>query len=148
MATDEPGFATGAEPDTKNRVGYGRPPRDKRFKPGQSGNRKGRPKGAQSHKEIVRRVASETHSVIEQGEPRRRSILDLILLFLRNRAAAGDVRAFQAASDLLTRFGPQEPEEGRGCLLIPEATPEEFEQLLKDLREQHRRREEEDQRFK
>jgi hypothetical protein len=79
---------------------------------------------------------------------RRRSTLELILLFVRNRAAAGDVRAFQAASDLLTRFGPQEPEEGRGCLLIPEATPEEFEQLLKDLREQHRRREEEDQRFK
>jgi hypothetical protein len=87
--------------------------------------------------------------VIEQGEPRRRSALDLILLFVRNRAAAGDVRAFQAASDLLTRFGPQEPEEeGRGCLLVPEMTSEEFEQLLKDLREQHRRREEEDQRFK
>jgi Family of unknown function (DUF5681) len=107
MAADEPGLATGAEPDIEHRVGYGRPPRNRRFKPGQSGNRRGRPRGAQGRREIVQRVAFETHTVIEQGERRCRSTLELILLFLRNRAATGDVRAFQAASELLTRFGPR-----------------------------------------
>jgi hypothetical protein len=70
MAADEPGLATGADPDIEHRVGYGRPPRNRRFKPGQSGNRRGRPRGAQGRREIVQRVAFETHTVIEQGERR------------------------------------------------------------------------------
>ncbi len=144
MGTDEPGSAAGAGPDIEDRVGYGRPPRHTRFKPGQSGNRKGRPRGAKGQKEIVWRIAYETHTVTEQGERRCRSTLDLILLFVRNRAAAGDVRAFKAASDLLARFGPQEPKEGRGCLLIPEMTEEEFAQYLEQLRESHLRQVEED----
>ena len=145
MSIDQPSSAAGAQTDIEDRVGYGRPPRRRRLKPGQSGNRKGRPRGAIGRKEIVRRVASETHTVIEQGERRRRSTLELILLFVRNRAATGDVRAFQAASELLARFGLPELEEdrSRGCLLIPVMTEEAFAKELKTLRERHRRREEE-----
>ena len=122
MEIDKPGSA--AEPESEDRVGYGKPPRHRRFKPGQSGNRKGRPRGAEGRKEILRRVALEMHTIIEQGERRRRSTLDPHLLFSRHRAAAGDVRAIQAASGLLDRFRPQEPDDGHGCLLIPVATPE------------------------
>jgi hypothetical protein len=35
-------------------VGYGRPPREHQFKPGQSGNKKGRPKGAASIERMVK----------------------------------------------------------------------------------------------
>ena len=37
-------------------VGYGKPPRSRRFKPGQSGNPKGRPKGAKNRDTILREL--------------------------------------------------------------------------------------------
>lgn len=36
---------------------YGNPPEETRFKPGQSGNPKGRPKGSRTFKSIIREVA-------------------------------------------------------------------------------------------
>ncbi len=43
--------ATG--PDADNDVGYGKPPHHSRFRPGVSGNRKGRPKGSRSLSTLI-----------------------------------------------------------------------------------------------
>jgi hypothetical protein len=48
-------------------VGYGRPPRSTRFKPGQSGNPKGRPKGVQSLGAILDKALAARVSVQENG---------------------------------------------------------------------------------
>ncbi|MFN3890735.1 MAG: DUF5681 domain-containing protein [Beijerinckiaceae bacterium] len=45
----------GEPPSRDYEVGYGRPPKASRFKPGQSGNRKGRPKGSLSMSTLVGR---------------------------------------------------------------------------------------------
>lgn len=52
-------------------VGYGKPPMVRRFK--ESGNPDGRPKGAKNRATIVREVALERHTIIEDGkkQPRR-----------------------------------------------------------------------------
>jgi len=58
------------------KVGYGKPPRHSRFKPGRSGNPRGRPKGAVGCKTILERVVLARHTVIEQGKRQQRTILD------------------------------------------------------------------------
>ncbi len=52
-------------------IGYGRPPLHSRFKPGESGNPRGRPKGAASFKSDLLEELSETIAVREgSGEVR------------------------------------------------------------------------------
>ena len=52
-------------------VGYGIPPKNTRFKKGQSGNPRGRPKGAKSWKTLLEEVLNERITVVINGKPRR-----------------------------------------------------------------------------
>jgi len=67
----------------------------RRFKSGESGNRQGRPHGSKNRKTIAREFANEMHWATEDGQRRRRSTLELMLLALRYRAADGNVPAFR-----------------------------------------------------
>ena len=62
-----------AAPDDDD-VGYGKPPRDHQFKPGESGNPKGRPKGAKSEETILRELLQQKISLNERGKARRITI--------------------------------------------------------------------------
>ncbi len=107
--------------------GYGHPPRTSQFQPGQPRKRGGRRKGTENRKTIVARVANEKHPIMENGKRRRRSALELVLLFLRNSTAEGGVRAFRAYHDCLTRFGPQHSQTVGGYVIVPEVlTMEEW----------------------
>ena len=137
------GSSRSAEPEgapATSRAGYRNPPLETRFAPGQSGNRRGRPRGAKGHKQIVRKIANEMHSVVEDGKRRSRSTLELVLLQLRNLAAQGNVQAFRAYNNLLAKYSPQPTKARGGYLIVPEVrTIEEFERELIDLREFQRR---------
>ena len=107
-------------------VGYGKPLMKRRFKPTQSGNRRGRPRGSKNRKTIVREIMNEMHTVTEDDRRRRRSTLELMLLAFRNRAAEGNVRAFRAYKKLLAKYEPQDTHSNLGVLLVPATlTPEE-----------------------
>src|SRR5688572_15389789 len=114
--------AEGAE----EKVGYGRPPKHSRFKSGRSGNPRGRPKGAVGVKSILERVLLEEHQVVERGKRRRRSILELLLLSLRDGAIAGKPRAVALFHELVLRFGPQEGSEQ--CYIFMPEPPSAEEQ--------------------
>ena len=86
-------------------VGYGQPPLVRRFK--KSGNPQGRPKGAKNRQTIVRQVAREAHTVIEDGREARRSTLELVLIRLRNMAIEG--KNTRAAAELFKLFEKYEP---------------------------------------
>ena len=107
-------------------VGYGKPPTRRRFK--KSGNSKGRPKGAKNRKTIVKAVANEMHTLIEDGKHRRRSTLALVLLRLRNLALEGkNVRAFEEFHRLAKAYQPQATNDDAGYLVVPaEMTQEEW----------------------
>lgn len=74
----------------------GKPPRNGQFKPGQSGNPKGRPKGAKSFRTHILEQLGRKVTVIEQGRRRTMSRGEAIALQLVNKAAAGDPKSLAA----------------------------------------------------
>jgi hypothetical protein len=57
-----------ANPNSGHRsVGYGRPPAHSRFRPGRSGNPKGRPKGSRSAKALLDQALSAPVTIMEGG---------------------------------------------------------------------------------
>ncbi len=111
------------EPD---KVGYTKPPVETRFKSGQSGNPKGRPRGAKGRKATVIRILMEKRKVDIQGTGRPREItaLELTVLLLKQFAAAGDQRAYRTLMDLDRRYGAPDPGNPVGFLVVPEVRDE------------------------
>lgn len=75
-------------------VGYGRPPVHTRFKPGQSGNPAGRPKGAQNFATEIAAELKEAILVKEAGVTKRVSKRRAMIKRQAERALQGDTRAF------------------------------------------------------
>ena len=73
-------------------AGYGRPPRAHQFKPGQSGNLQGRPKGAKSEATILRAILNRKIEVREGGRPRKMTVLEPILLRFTEDALKGNTK--------------------------------------------------------
>lgn len=71
------------------RVGYGRPPREHQFKPGQSGNKKGRPKGSKNEATIINELLNRKIDVRENGRVRKISVLEGILTKVADDALKG-----------------------------------------------------------
>jgi hypothetical protein len=70
-------------------VGYGKPPKDTRFKPGQSGNPRGRPKGRLNASEVLSRELDQKVSVREGGTTVRMSKRDAAIKRLVADAIGG-----------------------------------------------------------
>src|SRR5262245_34288569 len=92
-------------------VGYGRPPKATRFKPGLSGNPKGRPKGSRNvHSELMELLLDKV--AVTDGD-RRRYVTRLTAVFLTqwHRAVKGDERATQALISFAKTLGVFEKSE-------------------------------------
>ena len=90
--------------DQANDVGYGKPPKHSQFKPGQSGNPKGRPNGSKSLSTLLRRALSERIEVNKGGKRLKRTKLDVAIEQLVNKAASGELKAFMQLSQHLVRM--------------------------------------------
>lgn len=86
-------------------VGYGRPPADTRFRKGQSGNPRGRPKGIKSLAQLLTETFARRVTVQENGRPRQMPLLKVVVQKLINESARGNLRATRLALDLLQRYG-------------------------------------------
>ncbi len=89
-----------AAPNPDYEVGYGRPPRKHRFGKNESGNPKGRPKGAKGFKPALRKAVATRMQVKVNGRTVRLSQQEAICLTLVNKAARGDLRAVKLLLDL------------------------------------------------
>lgn len=74
-------------------VGFGKPPRKHQFKPGQSGNPRGRPRGAKGLKAELREELNEWVTINMEGKPRRIRKRRLVIKALAAQAAKGNVAA-------------------------------------------------------
>lgn len=61
------------------RVGYGKPPKESQFKPGQSGNPRGRPKSVPSLKSVISSELRRHRTIVEDGK-RLRLPTEIILI--------------------------------------------------------------------
>jgi hypothetical protein len=82
-------------------LGYGKPPRAHQFKPGRSGNPRGRPKGTKNEATILRDLLNRKINVREGGTSRKISILEAILLRFTEDALKGNVKT---AAFLFNRY--------------------------------------------
>lgn len=71
-------------------VGYKKPPKHTRFKTGQSGNPKGRPRGAKNFDTALSKELSSQVEIHEHGRRRKISKREAIAKQLVTKAAAGD----------------------------------------------------------
>ena len=74
-------------------VGYGRPPKKHQFKPGQSGNPRGRPRESKNEATIWRDVLSKRIPIREAGKTRKVSVLEAMILKYIERALGDDIKA-------------------------------------------------------
>lgn len=83
-------------------VGYARPPRASQFKPGQSGNPKGRPKGSKNESTILREILQQKIGMRgPNGRVHKISVMEGIHRKQAEDALKGDIKA---AGFLLNRY--------------------------------------------
>lgn len=87
-------------------VGYGKPPKNTRFKTGQSGNPKGRPRKPRDLGSLINHELDTTVQITENGVAKRITLRVAFSKTLVNRAVKGDHRA----SLLLLKFLQDTPE--------------------------------------
>lgn len=95
-------------------VGYGKPPKHTRFKPGQSGNPRGKPKRAKGLKTDLREEMAERVTIKENGKRIKVTKQRLMIKALAKKAANGDVKAAgQLVSLTIQSFGLEDRREGK-----------------------------------
>ena len=104
-------------------VGYGKPPQHAQFKPGQSGNPRGRPRKISAFDDDVAAELRSPITVLEGGERRRISKRRAIVKQHVNRALNGDVRS----TELLLKVRERQPSEQEDPLNA----------LLEEFRKEH-----------
>lgn len=109
--TEEPQVASEqdtSEPSSREyEVGYRKPPRHTRFKPGQSGNPRGRPKGARGLNTIVRTLMNETMVLRTSAGERKIRKIDGVLQKTVELAMKGNMKAL---GQLVTLYKAAVPE--------------------------------------
>lgn len=81
--------------DDDHDVGYAKPPTHSQFKPGQSGNPGGRPKGSKSVHKVMQEVCEEVVVVTENGQKKKMTKLEVATASLFGKASKGDVNAIK-----------------------------------------------------
>tara|TARA_Y100000815_G_scaffold74668_1_gene63475 strand:- start:171 stop:590 length:420 start_codon:yes stop_codon:yes gene_type:complete len=89
------------KPQGDYEVGYARPPAGSRFKPGQSGNSKGRPKGSKNLSSIIEATLFGPVQVTVGGRPMKVPAFEAVMMRLVRKALEGDLRAMEKVMKLL-----------------------------------------------
>jgi Family of unknown function (DUF5681) len=112
MSADKPPQkpVDGPRHEPAEKVGPGKPPRHTRFKPGQSGNPNGRPKGSKNFATILQQQLRKKVTITEDGRPKRVTVQEVIARRLANDSMKGTTKAME----LLIRLTSAKSDEGSG----------------------------------
>lgn len=101
-------------------VGFGKPPKATRFKPGQSGNPRGRPRGQANLLTDVLKELSEQIRISESGREKTVSKQRAMIKALVAKSLKGEARAASILIGLLTKL--VESETSAAAVEVPAAT--------------------------
>jgi hypothetical protein len=82
-------------------IGFGKPPKRNRFKKGESGNLKGRPRGTLNLATVLQRILREKVVLNERGHRKVVTKLEAVILKLVNEAASGNSHAVRLLCQLV-----------------------------------------------
>lgn len=85
-------------------VGYKKPPKSGQFKPGQSGNQKGRPKGAKNLKTVFEKELLAKVPIKEEGKSKKVSKQEAMIKALMLKAMQGDIKAINTVLTAFTKL--------------------------------------------
>ncbi|MCH8188201.1 MAG: hypothetical protein IIB66_05780 [Proteobacteria bacterium] len=125
------------KPTGDNEVGYGKPPKEHQFKPGQSGNIKGRPKSKKSGLTDISGLLNEPVKVKAGGKVREMGPFEAGLWKLAKRAVDKDLRAilkFVKICEEYGAFAPPSAVTGGGVVRAPKGV--NFHEWLESVTEE------------
>lgn len=93
------------------KVGYKKPPTSSQFKPGQSGNPKGRPKGTKNLKTDLQEELSMKITITENGRPMKLSKQRIMLKALLGKAIQGNIAAANSLYKMIQQSNLNEEED-------------------------------------
>lgn len=111
---------SGVGKDASYVVGYGRPPVGGQYKPGQSGNPRGRPKGARNVETILRDELFAPVTIVEKGRRKKVPRFTALVRRLMEKGFAGDLRASFRLIELAMRLTSDRAETISGPDLSPD----------------------------
>jgi hypothetical protein len=114
-------------------VGFKKPPRENQFKPGQSGNPRGRPRGAKSTRTLFMETGNEKVKIIENGTPKNIPRREVMIRRLYDEAMRGNFRMIHTILQAEERFGLYSEEEINTRYLPTEADIKLIQQLGQKL---------------
>ena len=130
MTDDEDIPEKDMDKQSKSMVGYKKPPKHGQFKPGRSGNPRGRPRGARGHKNILAEVAGEIHNIYDGGANKEISTLELVLMAVCTASMNGGPDAFKLFRRLSEQYGEKFAEMPPAFLIVPGSLSNEDYDLL------------------
>jgi hypothetical protein len=111
----------------KYKVGYGKPPKQHQFKPGESGNKRGRPPNSNNALTILNKRLSSKITIKEGERKVQISKLDALVMQTINSGLKGNLKAASMIFDLLDRKGLMDNVDMASIL------PENHQDILKEF---------------
>ena len=111
-------------------IGYKKPPKNSQFKAGQSGNRKGRPKGSLNFSTEINKELETRVTVKENGQNKQVSKKRIIAKQLVNKAAGGDLKA---SGMLINYANISEQNQMAKAFVVSETISREDQQVMDNL---------------
>ena len=97
--------------DENDSVGYGRPPRAHQFKPGRSGNPKGRPKGRKNEATMLDELLFQRIPVRQGGRDLRMTVIEAIFRRLAEDSLKGNIKAAGFLFNRLSAISSEQPQQ-------------------------------------
>ncbi len=113
-------------------LGYMKPPKSGQFKPGQSGNPKGRPSGSKNIYKLLDDIVNEKIQMTKNGKPVKISKKQAMLLQATNKAVQGDLKALQTLLPVIAEADNKNEELAKAATAIRQDDIEILKQYLKE----------------
>ena len=113
-------------------VGFGKPPSERRFQKGRSGNPKGRPKGSKNLATIVLKESRQKVRINSSRGTRTVTKAEATVMQVANKSIQGDLRAARDFIDLIGR-SEDNAISGTGSLQISELDRQVLENLRRRM---------------